>query len=79
MEQIHKEQLTPMSLRKAANLSQRQVAQALDIQTQTVGNWEKGRVPNLPPSKIKKLCEIFNCTLDDLIEAYEGASVSQHN
>jgi DNA-binding XRE family transcriptional regulator len=79
MEQIQKEKLTPMSLRKAAKLSQRQVAQALDVQTQTVGNWEKGKVPNLPPSKIKKLCEIFNCSLDDLIEAYEGSSVAQNH
>lgn len=73
MKQIQSESITPMSLRKAANLSQRQVAQALDVQTQTVGKWEKGGIPNLPPSKIKKLCELFNCSLDDLIEAYEGS------
>ncbi len=65
-----------MSLRKRAGLTQRQVAQALDIQTQTVGSWEKGGIPHLPPSKVKKLCEVFNCTLDELIEAYERQEAS---
>jgi transcriptional regulator with XRE-family HTH domain len=72
-----KEPLTPMSLRKRAGLSQRQVAQALDVQTQTIGSWEKGGVPHLPPSKIKKLCEVLNCSLDDLIEAFEKRSNSE--
>jgi transcriptional regulator with XRE-family HTH domain len=72
-----KEHLTPMALRKQAGLTQRQVAQALDIQTQTVGSWEKGGVPHLPPSKIKRLCEIFGCTLDDLIEAFESRNDCQ--
>lgn len=61
-------------LRKRAGLSQRQVAKELDIRPQTVGDWEKGGVPHLPPSKIKKLCEVFNCSLDDLIEAFEASS-----
>nr|WP_237741517.1 helix-turn-helix transcriptional regulator [Anabaena sp. PCC 7108] len=60
-----------MSLRKRVNLTQRKVAQELDIRTQTVGAWEKGGVPHLPPSKMKKLCDIYQCTLDDLIEAFE--------
>lgn len=70
-----KEPLTPMSLRKRVGLTQRQVAQALDIQSQTVGSWEKGGIPHLTPSKMKKLCEVFDCTLDDLIEAYETNKV----
>lgn len=71
-----KEPLTPMSLRKRVGLTQREVAQRLDIRSQTVGGWEKGGVPHLPPSKMKKLCEVYNCTLDDLIEAFEGASTA---
>lgn len=66
-----------MSLRKRAGLTQRQVAQALDIQVQTVGTWEKGGIPHLPPSKVKKLCEVFNCTLDDLIVAFEESQDTQ--
>ncbi|RAM49462.1 MAG: XRE family transcriptional regulator [Hapalosiphonaceae cyanobacterium JJU2] len=69
--------LNPTSLRKRAGLSQRQVAQELDIRSQTVADWEKGRVPRLPPSKLKRLCEIYNCTLDDLIDAFENPDQSQ--
>lgn len=64
--------LTPMTLRKRAGLTQRQVAQALDIREQTVSAWERGGVPHLPPSKIKRMCEIYRCTIDELIEAFEN-------
>jgi DNA-binding XRE family transcriptional regulator len=70
-EAANKEQLNPVLLRKRVGLTQRQVAQAIDVQVQTVGSWEKGKIPHLPPSKIKKLCEVYQCTLDDLIEAFE--------
>ncbi|MEM9925628.1 MAG: helix-turn-helix transcriptional regulator [Cyanobacteria bacterium P01_D01_bin.50] len=68
----NKEPLSLMSLRKRAGLSQRQVAQAIDVQTQTIGRWEQGVTPRLTPSQIKKLLELFDCSLDDLIEAFEG-------
>ena len=71
-----KEPLTPMSLRKRVGLTQREVAQRLDVRSQTIGLWEKGGVPHLPPSKMKKLCEAYECTLDDLIEAFEGVSAT---
>ena len=63
--------LTPTLLRQRTGLSQREVAQELDIRTQTVGSWEKGSVPHMPPSKWKRLCELYRCSLDDLIEAFE--------
>jgi transcriptional regulator with XRE-family HTH domain len=66
------EKLTPMSLRKRVGLTQRKVAEALDIRVQTVSSWERGGIPNLSPSKMKRLCELFECTIDDLIEAYEN-------
>lgn len=31
--------------------------------------------PHLVPSKMKKLLEIYRCTLDDLIEAFESPRV----
>ena len=73
-EELNSELLTPMSLRKRAGLTQRQVAQALDIRSQTVGSWEKGVIPHLPPSKLKKMMEVYNCTLDELIEAFETSA-----
>lgn len=72
MTRDNKEPLSLMSLRKRAGLSQRQVAQAIDVQTQTVGRWEQGATPRLTPSQMKKLLEVFDCSLDDLIEAFEG-------
>lgn len=62
-----------MSLRKRVGLSQRQVAQAIDVQTQTVGRWEQGASPRLTPSQTKKLLEVFECSLDELIDAFEGS------
>ena len=76
MERQNKEPLSLMSLRKRANLSQRQVAQAIDVQTQTVGRWEQGSTPRLTPSQTKKLLEVFDCSLDDLIEAFETAKAA---
>lgn len=70
----NKEHSNLMLLRKRAGLSQRQVAQAIDVQTQTVGRWEQGVTPRLTPSQVKKLLELFDCSLDDLIEAFEGVS-----
>lgn len=67
-----------MSLRKRAGLTQRQVAQALDIRVQTVGDWEKGGVPHLPLSKVKRMCEVYQCSLDELIEAFEGGSIGSN-
>ncbi|WP_199337080.1 helix-turn-helix domain-containing protein [Oscillatoria sp. FACHB-1407] len=61
-----------MKLRQRIGLTQRQVAQALDIRQSTVSDWERGiSIPNLPPSKIKLMLEIYQCSLDELIEAFE--------
>jgi transcriptional regulator with XRE-family HTH domain len=66
--------MSALSLRKNAGLSQRQVAQELDVRPQTVGDWEKGGVPHLPPSRMKRLCEIYKCSIDDLIKVFETRS-----
>ncbi len=77
IEDQKREPLTPMYLRKRAGLTQRKVAQVLDIRPQTVGEWEKGGIPHLPPSKMKLLCEVYDCTLDELIEAFESRQKPQ--
>lgn len=62
-----------MTLRKRAKLTQRQVAQALDVRESTVSEWERRiSLPHLIPSKMKKLLEIYQCSLDDLIEVFES-------
>ncbi len=68
--------LTPMSLRKRVKLTQRQVAQALDVRESTISQWERGQsAPHLLPSKTKKLLEIYQCTIDELIEAFESPGI----
>jgi len=67
--------LTPMCLRKRVNLTQRQVAKALDVRESTVSEWERGlSKPHLIPSKTKKLLELYQCTIDELIEAFEESA-----
>ena len=52
--------------RKASNLTQRQVATMLDVVESCYANWEQGRTePNI--ESLRKLCKIFNVSLDDLI------------
>ncbi len=69
-----KKLLTPMDLRKRVGLTQRQVAIALDKKVQTISDWERRKAsPRLTFSETKKMMEIFGCTLEDLIEAYEDS------
>jgi transcriptional regulator with XRE-family HTH domain len=53
-------------LRKKANMSQRDVADAMNITQAYYWCWEKE--VNYPNAKqIKQLCEIFDCTPNDLL------------
>jgi transcriptional regulator with XRE-family HTH domain len=55
--------------REAKQLTQRQIALALDITIATVQNWESSRhVPKLTFNQTKKLCELLGVTLDDLAD-----------
>jgi transcriptional regulator with XRE-family HTH domain len=69
-------QLTPVLLRKRIpKLTQRRVAVALDVRESTVSEWERGiSKPHLLPSQLKKMMEVYKCDLDDIIEAFEGAT-----
>lgn len=63
------------SLRTKANLTQRQVADALGKTDQTVSNWENGvRLPKLTPSETLALCKVLKCTLEELAGETEGIS-----
>lgn len=73
------DQLTAVSLRQRIGLTQRQIAQALDVRQSTVSDWERGvSIPNLPPSKIKRMLEVYKCTIDELIEAFETAKQNKN-
>ena len=54
------------TLRKAKGISQEQLAEQLDVSRQAVSKWETdGGYPEI--DKIVALCEIFGCTMDELI------------
>lgn len=54
-------------LRKTnGNLTQERLAEKLGVSRQTVSKWESGEAyPEIP--KLMDLCDIFHCTLDDLL------------
>ncbi|MCC3506245.1 MAG: helix-turn-helix transcriptional regulator [Microcoleus sp. PH2017_20_SFW_D_A] len=53
-------------------MTQEQAARALGIRPATLSSWETGRTPRMAPSLIKKMMQIYDCSLDDLIEAFES-------
>ncbi len=60
------------ALRVKKNLSQGDIADALDVSRQSVSKWENNNaVPDL--DKIIKLAEIFEVSLDELVLGKEGA------
>lgn len=53
--------------RKANNLSQEQLADAMGVTRQSVSKWESGEsYPDM--AKIIQLCKILNCSLNDIME-----------
>ena len=54
-------------LRAANNMTQEQLAVLLGVSRQAVTKWESEKsYPEM--DKLLKLCQIFNCTLDDLVQ-----------
>lgn len=73
-------QLTPMSLRDRVNKTQRQIARELDVREQTISDWERGRAhPRIRLSQIKKMMDVYEATLDELIEAFDPETTVELN
>ena len=54
-------------LRKANNLSQEQLAEALGVSRQAVSKWESGSsYPDM--EKMIAMCKVLNSTLEDLLD-----------
>ena len=65
-------------LRTEKNLSQGELADALEVSRQSISKWEtNGSVPEL--DKLVKLSEIFDISLDELITGKEKAEGQKGN
>ncbi len=59
-----------MELRKKSGLKAEQVAVKLGIAMSTVRNWEQGKtIPKLRIDQFVKLCELYDCSLEELYKA----------
>jgi Helix-turn-helix domain len=64
--------VTPMHLREVAGLTKVQLAIALGLSVRTINDWEQKRSqPRLVPSQLKQMMSVYQCTLDELIAAFE--------
>lgn len=61
-----------MRLRHKTNLTQKQLAEALDVTVTTISSWENARhEPKLTFSQIKLLMSVLDCTFEDLAKEME--------
>ena len=59
--------------RELLNLTQREVAEKVDVTITTVQNWEADRhIPKLYPKQMKALCDILKFTVEDLADWQDG-------
>lgn len=66
-----------MNLRKRLALTQRQVAQAVGVTDQTVSNWEQGVYkPRLTPTQTLALCQVLQCSLEELASITSNGDLS---
>lgn len=52
--------------RKMAGLTQKQVAEALNVTQGNVSSWESGRIYPTVPALVK-MSDMFGCTIDELL------------
>ncbi len=58
-------QITIKAARVNADLTQKEVCEAVNVAVSTLIRWEQGETfPTVP--QLKKLCELYHCQLDDI-------------
>ena len=72
MNTVVKPTCTLKDLRLKEGITQHEVAVALNIRSQTVSLWERGlKEPYLSFRQTTRLCKLYNCTLEDLLQAFD--------
>lgn len=67
-----KVQRTLVELREKAQVTQKQLADALGVTDHTVRNWEKGRAEaELQLWQVKAMCRVLKCSLDQLPDRFK--------
>ncbi len=67
-----KVQRTLVELREKAQVTQKQLAEALGVTDHTVRNWEKGRAEaELQLWQVKAMCKVLKCSLDQLPDRFK--------
>lgn len=64
-------------LRKAANMSQRELAARLHVSQVAVVNWERG-IANPSWERAPELAKVLGCSIDDLFAEVGGVLVSRN-
>lgn len=73
--QDQEDQLTPVLLRKRASKTQRQIAVELGVTESVVSKWERSiTVPSPSLTDIPKYCQAYDCSFEELIEAFANLS-----
>jgi DNA-binding XRE family transcriptional regulator len=63
-------------LRKEAKLTQRQLANALDVTEDTVANWEAGRSsPKLEIWQVKALCRLLGKPIEEVPDSFVSPKI----
>ena len=60
------------TLRQKRNLTQRQLADLVEVTESTIRNWERNRNAIKWFERIAKLCKALDCTPEDLINYVEA-------
>lgn len=56
------------SLREEMKLTQRELAELMEVTENTIANWEKGRSSIEWIDRVIRLCKIFECSPEELVE-----------
>ncbi|MEM9906133.1 MAG: helix-turn-helix transcriptional regulator [Cyanobacteria bacterium P01_D01_bin.44] len=66
--------------RKELNLTQEDIAKALNISTRSISSWESGQhLPRLTPRQTAIFCDLLQMSVHELAELFEPACASPQN